>query len=46
MKTIKVDDKQRVRLPDAKPGQVFVYENHGNGVLTLMPVKTRKAAPY
>ena len=42
MHTLKADPKQRVRLPDAKPGQVFAYEKLGEGhyVLTVV-VKTR-----
>jgi hypothetical protein len=34
------DKQQRVRLPDAKPGQVFAYETDPTGtVITLHPVK-------
>lgn len=39
MKTLSVDKYQRVRIPDAKGGQKFAYENKGNGVLTLTEVK-------
>jgi hypothetical protein len=39
MKTLTVDSSKRVRLPDSKPGQVYSYENHGTGVLTLTRVK-------
>ena len=39
MKTLKVDDQKRVRIPDARPRQVFAYENHGDGTLTLTLVK-------
>lgn len=41
MHTLKADPKQRVRIPDAKPGQVFAYEKQAEGryVLTLV-VKT------
>lgn len=35
VKTLIVDDHKRVRIPDAKPRQVFAYENHGNGHVTL-----------
>jgi hypothetical protein len=36
--TLKTDKQQRVRLPDAKPGQVFAYEmNHG--VIMLHQIK-------
>jgi hypothetical protein len=38
METVKADNKKRVRLPDAKPGQVFSYEMSGQ-VVTLTPVK-------
>ena len=31
--------KLRVRLPDAKPGQVFDYANNRDGSITLRPVK-------
>jgi hypothetical protein len=38
------DKQQRVRLPDAKPGQVFAYETDPTGtIITLHPVK--KAEP-
>jgi hypothetical protein len=37
MKTVTVDDHQRVRLPDAKPGQVLALEQEG-GKFTLTPV--------
>ena len=39
MKTIAVDKYQRLRLPDVKGGQRYVYENKGNGVLVLTEVK-------
>ena len=39
MTTITVDDRKRVRLPDAKPGQVFAYANNGDGSVTLTPVQ-------
>jgi len=38
MVTLKADDRGRVQIPDAKPGQVFAYELSGN-VITLTPVK-------
>jgi len=31
MTTVKVDDKQRVRIPEAKPGQVFALRTTANG---------------
>jgi len=39
MKTLTADSAKRVRIPDAKPHQVFSYENHGNGTITLTVVK-------
>jgi hypothetical protein len=42
MKTLIADDRHRVQIPAAKPGQVCAYEGHG-GVVTLTPV--RKADP-
>jgi hypothetical protein len=42
--TVITDKQQRVRLPDAKPGQVFAYETDPSGtVITLHQVK--KAEP-
>ena len=38
MKTLTVDDRQRVRLPKAKPGQVFAYEPGSDGTIKLVPV--------
>ena len=42
MKTLTVDDQKRIRIPDARPRQVFAYENHGNGTLTLTEVKAER----
>ena len=39
MKTLKVDARKRVRLPDARPLQVFSYQKNGDGSLTLRPLK-------
>jgi len=39
VKTLTVDSSKRIRIPDAKPKQVFAYENHGNGTITLTQVK-------
>ena len=44
MKTLTVDDRQRIRLPKAKPGQVFAYEPNRDGTIKLVPV-VAKAAP-
>ena len=47
MHTLKADAKQRLRIPDAKPHQVFAYSNHGDGsfTLTLVRAKTQRAFP-
>ena len=42
MKTLTVDDQKRIRIPDAKPRQIFAYENHGDGSLTLTLVKAER----
>ena len=39
MKTVTVDDYQRVRLPDAKPRSKFAYESQADGTIRLIPVK-------
>ena len=39
MKTLTVDANKRVRIPDAKPKQVFAYENRGDGTRILTEVK-------
>jgi hypothetical protein len=38
MKTLTVDDRQRIRLPKAKPGAVFAYEPNLDGTIKLVPV--------
>jgi hypothetical protein len=40
------DKQQRVRLPDAKPGQVFAYADNGNGSFTLTLVKAETTEPF
>lgn len=42
MSIVTADDYKRVRLPDAKPGQSFAYENSPEGI-KLTPIK--KAEP-
>lgn len=42
MHTLKVDTKNRVRLPNTKPGQYFSIEPQGDGSLVLVPVKEPK----
>lgn len=44
MQTLKADDRRRVMLPDAKPGQVYAYEN-ASGTITLTPVKKEESKP-
>lgn len=44
MKTLTADDQKRVRIPDAKPRQVFAYENAG-GKVTLTPVEPVEPRP-
>jgi hypothetical protein len=34
--TIKADSKKRVVVPDARPGDVFAYEDQGNGHFHLV----------
>jgi hypothetical protein len=38
VKTLTVDDQNRIRIPEAKPRDKFAYENL-NGVHTFTPVK-------
>ena len=46
VKTLTVDDQKRIRIPDARPRQVYAYENHGNGKLTLTEVKAEVREPF
>ena len=46
MKTLTVDDHKRIRIPDAKPKQVFAYENEGNGRLVLTVVRAEAQEPF
>jgi hypothetical protein len=46
MKTLTVDAHKRIRIPDARPRQVFAYENTGNGRLVLTEVKAGAAEPF
>ena len=46
MKTLTVDDEQRIRIPDAKPKQVFACENHDDGSYTLIPVRAKSKEPF
>jgi len=46
MTTATVDDRKRVRLPDAKPGQVLAIRDNGDGSITLIPVKPDTKEPF
>jgi hypothetical protein len=46
MKTLTVDAHKRIRIPDARPRQVFAYENTGDGRLTLTLVKAEIQEPF
>jgi hypothetical protein len=46
VKTLTVDDHKRIRIPDAKPRQVFAYENHGDGHVTLTLLKKETKEPF
>ena len=39
MKTLTVDAHKRIRIPEAKPRQVFAYESNGKGSFTLTVVR-------
>jgi len=42
MKTVTADAHKRVRIPDAKPKQVFAYESDSDGTVTLTPVEAQR----
>ena len=42
MKTLTADAHQRVRIPTAKPRQVFAFDTDTDGVITLTPLKEPK----
>ena len=46
MKIVHADDRKRVPIPDAKPGQAFAYQENGKGTITLTPVKTDAKEPF
>ena len=46
MKTLTVDDQKRIRIPDAKPRQVFSYEPEADGSIRLVPVKAEAKEPF
>ena len=39
MKTLTVDGNKRIRIPDAKPKQVYAYTSNADGSVTFTPVK-------
>jgi hypothetical protein len=45
MKTVKADNRRRVQLPHAKPGQVFVLEQQGNCVTLTLVEEPAKVEP-
>ena len=45
MDTVKVDSTKRIRLPDAKPGQVFAYSADGHGRIVLTEVQIKAGKP-
>ena len=45
MKTLTVDDYQRVRLPDVTPRTKFAYEIDANGRITLTKLEPARTPP-
>ena len=45
MKTLTVDDYQRVRLPGVEPRTKFAYEKDAHGRITLTKLETEQARP-
>jgi hypothetical protein len=46
MHTLKVDAKRRVRIPLARPGQVYSFEDKGNGTFVFMLCKAEAKEPF
>jgi len=46
MTTATVDDRKRVQLPDAKPGQVVSIEPGPNGGWTVCPIPPEASEPF
>lgn len=46
MKTVTVDDYQRVRLPGEKPRSKFAYQKEADGTIRLVPVKADGKEPF
>jgi hypothetical protein len=43
--TTNADDRKRVVVPQAKPGQVYDAQANGDGSMTLTPLKPARRAP-
>jgi hypothetical protein len=41
VKTLTADDHKRIRIPDAKPRQVYAYSADSDGTVTLKPIKAQ-----
>lgn len=46
VKTVTADKYKRVRIPDAKPNQVFEYINTGEGSFTLTLVRAERKPAF
>jgi hypothetical protein len=46
MMTLTVDDSKLIRIPGVEPRQVFGYTRHGDGSITLVPVKAQRKATF
>src|SRR5258708_2422803 len=46
MKTLTVDANKRLRIPGAKPKQIFAYESNSDGTVTLTPVKIERKGRF
>ena len=44
MTTVTVDDRKRVRIPTAKPKQVFSFQPNVDGSVLLVPVREQQPA--
>jgi hypothetical protein len=45
MITAKADDRKRVVVPQAKPGQIFTIQGNPDGTITLSPLKAKARKP-
>jgi len=46
VKTLKVDARKRIRLPDVRPSQVLSYQNNGDGSFVLRVIKEHVPEPF